>query len=67
MTDSGAEEVSRKTVLGLAGACRFEVGGWVNSMWLVGEPLLRALAICPIMPRACAAVTPCIVVSCNNN
>ena len=41
MTVSGAEEVSRKTVLGLAGVCRPEVAGCAKSMWLGGELLLK--------------------------
>ena len=54
MTESWGEEVSRKTVLGLAEVCRAELAGCVKSMWLVGEPLFRAVAIWPIMPLACA-------------
>lgn len=41
LTGSGAEEVSRKTVLGLAEVCRPEVAGCAKSMWLGGDPLLR--------------------------
>ena len=45
MAGSGAEEVSRKTVLGLAEVCRPEVAGCAKSIWLGGDPLLKGGAI----------------------